>query len=82
MFHYIVEGGLTYLCMTDNTIGRRVPYMFLEDVKAKFRQAIGTRWIDAPAYAFDHEFKPVMRKLMVRYRHSDKREGAREGHHS
>ena len=30
MFHYIVENGVTYLCMADEQSRRRVPFAFLE----------------------------------------------------
>lgn len=30
MFHYIVENGVTYLCMADEQSKRRVPFAFLE----------------------------------------------------
>lgn len=33
IFHYIVEDQIIYLCMTDNDLKRRVPFMFLEDMK-------------------------------------------------
>lgn len=35
IFHYLVEDQLIYLCMTDNDLKRRVPFMFLEDMKAR-----------------------------------------------
>lgn len=34
-FHYIVEDGITYLCMTDDPARRRVPFAFLEDTKGR-----------------------------------------------
>ncbi len=30
MFHYIVENGVTYLCMADEQSRRRIPFAFLE----------------------------------------------------
>lgn len=30
VFHYIVENGVTYLCMADEQSRRRVPFAFLE----------------------------------------------------
>lgn len=33
IFHYVVEDQIIYLCMTDNDLKRRVPFMFLEDMK-------------------------------------------------
>ena len=34
VFHYIVEKKLTFLCMADESFKRRVPFAFLDDVKA------------------------------------------------
>ncbi|KAF9970606.1 Vesicle-associated membrane protein [Actinomortierella ambigua] len=36
LFHYICEDGLTYMCMADDTFGRRVPFAFLQDMKERF----------------------------------------------
>lgn len=33
MFHYVMEKGLVYLCMTDEEFPRRVAFTFLEDIK-------------------------------------------------
>ncbi|RHY92106.1 hypothetical protein DYB35_012865 [Aphanomyces astaci] len=33
IFHYVVQDGITYLCMADNDFKRRVPFQFLEDLK-------------------------------------------------
>ena len=35
VFHYIVEDGITYLCMTDDPARRRLPFAFLEDIKGR-----------------------------------------------
>ncbi len=31
-FHVMTEENLVYICMTDERIGKRLPYMFLEEV--------------------------------------------------
>ncbi|KAF9108168.1 Vesicle-associated membrane protein [Mortierella sp. AM989] len=36
LFHYICEDGLTYMCMADDSFGRRIPFAFLQDIKEKF----------------------------------------------
>lgn len=36
VFHYIVEDGICYLCMTDDPRARGVPFSFLEDVKERY----------------------------------------------
>ena len=41
VFHYIVEDGITYLCMADEEFIRRIPFAFLDEVKAKFLDMYG-----------------------------------------
>ncbi|KAG0226567.1 Vesicle-associated membrane protein [Mortierella sp. GBA43] len=41
LFHYICEDGLTYMCMTDDSFGRRIPFAFLQDIKQKFLDQYG-----------------------------------------
>ena len=36
IFHYIVADGITYLCMADESFGRRIPYAFLDNIKNRF----------------------------------------------
>ncbi|KAF8201313.1 synaptobrevin-domain-containing protein [Mycena galopus ATCC 62051] len=35
LFHYISEGGFTYLVMADDSAGRRMPFAFLADLQRK-----------------------------------------------
>ena len=39
-FHYIVDSGITYLCMSSEMVKRRIPFAFLEDVKTRFKQQV------------------------------------------
>ncbi|KAG0003264.1 Vesicle-associated membrane protein [Modicella reniformis] len=41
LFHYICEDGLTYMCMADDSFGRRIPFAFLQDMKERFLQQYG-----------------------------------------
>lgn len=36
-FNYLVEGGITYLCVSDSEGGLRVPYALLFDIANRFR---------------------------------------------
>lgn len=36
VFHYVVENGLTFLCMTDEAFVRRTAFAFLDDVKRRW----------------------------------------------
>jgi vesicle-associated membrane protein 7 len=35
VFHYIVEGGITYLCLADEKNKRRIPFLYLDDMKVR-----------------------------------------------
>lgn len=35
VFHYMVEDGITYLCLADEQQKRRIPFLFLQDVKER-----------------------------------------------
>ncbi len=39
-FHYIVEGGITYLCMSSDMVKRRIPFAFLEDIKSRLKKQV------------------------------------------
>lgn len=51
VFHYMVDDGLTYLCLADEQQKRRIPFLFLADVRDKFVAAYGSRAKTAIAYA-------------------------------
>lgn len=36
-FHYVVEGGVTYMCMAEKNEKQRIPFKFLKDIKSKFQ---------------------------------------------
>lgn len=60
VFHYMVEDGLTYLCLADEKQKRRIPFLFLADVKDRFRAAYGDRAKTAIAFAMNTEFARVL----------------------
>ena len=60
VFHYLVEGNVTYLCMADEGMKRRIPFTFLEDIKRRFVTQYGEAAHNAIAFAFNNEFSPVL----------------------
>lgn len=64
VFHYIVEDGITYLCLADEQQKRRMPFLFLQDVKDKFRASYGERAKTAIAFAMNTEFSRVLAERM------------------
>lgn len=67
IFHYVVNGGLTFLCMADEDFGRRIPFMYLEDIKNRFRSTYGDRGRTALAFAMNEDFSRTMSNLMDYY---------------
>jgi hypothetical protein len=60
VFHYIVERGITYLCLADEKNKRRIPFLYLDDIKAKFQTAYGERANTAIAFAMNADFARVL----------------------
>jgi len=67
IFHYIVDDGITYLCMADEEFGRRIPFAFLEDIKNRFRATYGDRGKTAIAYGMNTDFSRVLQNQMDYY---------------
>jgi len=63
-FHYLVDDGIIYLCMADESFGRRVPFQFLYDMKQRFKSSFEGQAKTAVAYAFNADFQGVIRRLI------------------
>jgi len=64
LFHFIVDDGMVYLCMTDEEFGRRVPFAFLEDIKNRFIATYGNRGKTAPLYGMNEDFARILQNQM------------------
>ena len=64
MFHYEVQDGITYLCLADEQQKRRIPFLFLQDVRDKFVGQYGDRAKTAIAFAMNSEFSRVLAERM------------------
>ncbi|KAG0051439.1 hypothetical protein BGZ83_003777 [Gryganskiella cystojenkinii] len=65
LFHYICEDGLTYMCMADDTFGRRIPFAFLQDIKERFLAQYGReRALNALVPYGMNEFSKTIAKQM------------------
>ena len=68
MFHYMVEEGICYLCMSDELNKHRIPYAFLEDMKDRFVAEYGRQEpLQAIAFACNEEFSKVIEERMTFY---------------
>ena len=68
VFHYVVENGICYLCMSDELNKHRIPYAFLSDIKDRFLAQYGH---DAPlqanAFAYNDEFSRIIQDRLDFY---------------
>lgn len=65
MFHYAVEEGLCFLCMSDELNKHRIPYAFLQDMKERFVSMHGrVEPLQAIAFAYNEEFSKVIQERM------------------
>ncbi|KAJ3300490.1 Vesicle-associated membrane protein, partial [Blyttiomyces sp. JEL0837] len=63
LFHYIQRNGIIYLCLADDTFGRRIPFAFLEDISTKFESVYGTRGKTAIAYGLQEFSKYISTQM-------------------
>ena len=70
VFHYIVQNSITFLCMADEDFTRRVPFMFLENIRQLFLERYGDRARTAIAFAMNEEFSRVL-QTQLEYYNSD-----------
>ncbi|PAV18008.1 VAMP synaptobrevin [Pyrrhoderma noxium] len=66
LFHYVSEGGITYLVMADDSAGRRMPFTFLAEVQQRFTSlpSSSSSLAETPAYGLQGTFSPVLASLV------------------
>mmetsp|Transcript_25479 Transcript_25479/g.59679 ORF Transcript_25479/g.59679 Transcript_25479/m.59679 type:complete len:226 (-) Transcript_25479:1331-2008(-) len=65
VFHYIVENGICYMCMSDEKNKHRIPFAFLEDTKDRFLAQFGLENAQqAIAFAMNEDFKGTLSERM------------------
>lgn len=68
VFHYVVESGICYLCMSDEKNKHRGPYAFLQDIRERFLAEYGVEAaLKAIAFSFNEDFSKVIRERMEYY---------------
>lgn len=60
-FNYLVEGGLTFICMTDQDMKLRVPYAFLYDIANRFKTTYKGTIPTASALQMNDTFSRILR---------------------
>ncbi|XP_026440007.1 vesicle-associated membrane protein 714-like [Papaver somniferum] len=64
IFHILKIDGITFLCMANDTFGRRIPFSYLEDIHMRFMKNYGRVAHTAPAYAMNDDFSRVLHQEM------------------
>jgi len=66
LIHTIIEDGLCYLCIAHRDMGRRTPYLFLEEVKKRFINSgsLYQRSTSAAGYEFNRDFSRNLYDVM------------------
>ncbi|XP_050211811.1 vesicle-associated membrane protein 714 [Mercurialis annua] len=64
IFHILKSDGLIFLCMANDTFGRRIPFSYLEDIHMRFMKNYGKVAHYAPAYAMNDEFSRALHQQM------------------
>ncbi|EJD45466.1 vesicle-associated membrane protein [Auricularia subglabra TFB-10046 SS5] len=67
LFHYVSEGGLTFLVMADDALGRRMPFTFLADLQRAFASAFDGPYAQSADPASFASFSSEIARLMERY---------------
>ncbi|KLO06249.1 vesicle-associated membrane protein [Schizopora paradoxa] len=71
LFHYVSEGGITYLVMADDSVGRRLPFAFLAELQRRFSALPSpSSASDVPAYGLQGSFSPTIKELMDTFNES------------
>ncbi|XP_066352663.1 vesicle-associated membrane protein 714-like [Miscanthus floridulus] len=66
IFHVLRSdaAGITFLCMANDTFGRRIPFLYLEGIQMRFMKNYGRVAHSALAYAMNDEFSRVLHQQM------------------
>eukprot|EP01031_Cornospumella_fuschlensis_P001750 gene1750-2184_t len=67
VFHYIVDQGITFLCMSDESAKRRITFAFLEDIKKIWRERYTAVEQSALPFALNDMFSPILRQKIDFY---------------
>ncbi|KAL7304999.1 vesicle-associated membrane protein 7 [Trichogramma pretiosum] len=70
LFHYIYEDSIIYMCITDDDFPRSRAFLYLNEVKRRFRTMYGDGAQTALAYSMNTEFGRVLANEMKHYSES------------
>lgn len=64
LLNFVVDGGLTYLIVSDEGYPREICFYFLEQIQTEFNQRYATKAQTASAHAFNSSFGPRLKYHM------------------
>nr|XP_039273080.1 vesicle-associated membrane protein 7-like [Styela clava] len=69
LYHTMTDNGLVYLCCADKEMGRRIPYLCLDEVKQQFLSSASLvqRSSNAGQFEFNREFRQVLADILDKY---------------
>lgn len=70
LFHYNLDDGIIYLCITDDEFERSRAFLFLSEIKRRFQSTYGTRVQTALPYAMNSDFSRILATQMKHYSES------------
>ncbi|OXU29756.1 hypothetical protein TSAR_014806 [Trichomalopsis sarcophagae] len=70
LFHYVCEDRIIYMCITDDDFQRSRAFLYLNEIKRRFRTMYGDGALTALAYAMNTEFGRVLANEMKHYSES------------
>lgn len=65
VYHYIVDNGIIFLCMSDEHMKRRITFAFLDEIKSTWREKYGQIEQTAIAFSLNDQFSPYLRDQIV-----------------
>ncbi|GJQ64884.1 Vamp7 [Trypoxylus dichotomus] len=70
LFHYVSESNIIFLCITDDAFQRSRAFLFLNEIKRRFRTTYGYNIENVMPYAMNTEFARVLANEMKHYSES------------
>lgn len=70
LFHYISESNIIFLCITDDAFQRSRAFLYLNEIKRRFRSTYGYDIENVMPYAMNTEFARVLATEMKHYSES------------
>ena len=66
-FNYLLEHGVIFLCLSEQSMGRSAPFAFLKAVAKQFASQYGKRGRGAPEMSMQRDFAPVLKRFAERF---------------